>query len=92
MHQANGLKHGVAMPSPRKKELILPGILLAGFITFFASGAHEVFSWQVLDQHYTVIKIFVIDKGQVTDSGKHEDLLISSKIYKNFYEKQIKKS
>ena len=37
-------------------------------------------------------KIFVIDKGQVTDSGKHEDLLISSKIYKNFYEKQIKKS
>ena len=50
------------MPPPRKKELILPSILLAGFITFFASGAHEFFSWQVLDQHYTVIKGFVIDK------------------------------
>ena len=50
------------MPPPRKKELILPGILLAGFITFFASGAHEFFSWQVLGQHYTAIKGFVIDK------------------------------
>ena len=50
------------MPPPRKKELILPSILLAGFITFFASGAHEFFSWQVLDQHYTAIKCFVIDK------------------------------
>ena len=50
------------MPPPRKKELILPSILLAGFITFFASGAHEFFSWQVLDQHYTAIKGFVIDK------------------------------
>jgi uncharacterized membrane protein YdjX (TVP38/TMEM64 family) len=47
------------MPPHRKKELILPGILLAGFITFFASGAHEFFSWQVLDQHYTAIKSFV---------------------------------
>ena len=50
------------MPPPRKKELILPGILLAGFITFFAIGAHEFFSWQVLDQHYTAIKGFVIEK------------------------------
>ena len=50
------------MPPPRKKELILPSILLAGFITFFASGAHEFFSWQVIDQHYNIIKGFVIDK------------------------------
>ena len=40
------------MPPPRKKELILPGILLTGFIAFFASGAHEFFSWQILDQHH----------------------------------------
>jgi len=37
-------------------------------------------------------KIYVIDKGLVIGEGKHEDLLKSSEIYKNFYEKQIKKS
>ena len=37
-------------------------------------------------------KIYVIDKGQVSGSGTHEELLRSSKIYKNFYEKQIKRS
>ncbi len=37
-------------------------------------------------------KIYVIDKGKVVDHGKHEELLNSSKTYKNFYEKQIKRS
>ena len=36
-------------------------------------------------------KIYLIDSGKVIDSGKHEDLLIKSKLYKNFYEKQIQK-
>ncbi len=36
-------------------------------------------------------KIYVIDKGQVIGEGNHEELLSSSKEYKNFYEKQIKK-
>ena len=36
-------------------------------------------------------KIYVIDSGKVLDSGKHEDLMINSKLYKNFYEKQIQK-
>ena len=35
--------------------------------------------------------IYVVDKGQITDSGNHESLLLSSKVYKNFFEKQIKK-
>ena len=35
--------------------------------------------------------IYVIDKGKVIDSGKHEDLIKKSKLYKNFYEKQIQK-
>ena len=35
--------------------------------------------------------IYLIDSGKVIDNGKHEDLIIKSKIYKNFYEKQIKK-
>ena len=34
-------------------------------------------------------KIYVIDKGEVISKGKHDDLLISSNVYKNFYEKQI---
>ena len=37
-------------------------------------------------------KIYVIDKGKVAGSGNHEELIKNSDIYKNFYEKQIKKS
>ncbi|WP_435088009.1 ABC transporter ATP-binding protein [Candidatus Pelagibacter bacterium nBUS_29] len=36
--------------------------------------------------------IYVVDKGKIIDSGKHEELLAQSKIYKNFYEHQIKKN
>ena len=35
--------------------------------------------------------IYVIQSGNVMDSGKHEELLKKSEIYKNFYEKQIQK-
>ena len=35
-------------------------------------------------------KIYVVDSGKIIDSGKHEELLIQSKVYKNFYERQIK--
>ena len=35
--------------------------------------------------------IYLIDSGKVVDNGTHEDLLIKSKLYKNFYEKQIQK-
>ncbi len=35
--------------------------------------------------------IYLIDAGRVVDNGRHEDLLIKSQLYKNFYEKQIKK-
>ena len=35
--------------------------------------------------------IYLIDSGKVMDSGKHEELLIKSKLYKKFYEKQIQK-
>ena len=36
-------------------------------------------------------RIFVIDKGQLVAKGTHKELLAESHIYKNFYEKQIKK-
>ena len=35
--------------------------------------------------------IYVIDAGRVVASGKHKELLENSKLYKNFYEKQIQK-
>ncbi len=35
--------------------------------------------------------IYVIDSGKVITSGKHEDLIVKSELYKNFYEKQIQK-
>ena len=34
--------------------------------------------------------IYVIDKGKVEASGKHEELLKESILYKNLYERQIK--
>ena len=37
-------------------------------------------------------KIYVIDNGSVVDEGKHDELIKNSKIYKNFYEKQIRKN
>jgi subfamily B ATP-binding cassette protein MsbA len=36
--------------------------------------------------------IYVVDKGKIIDSGTHEDLLKKSLVYKNFYERQIKKN
>ncbi|MDC3173682.1 ABC transporter ATP-binding protein/permease [Candidatus Pelagibacter sp.] len=35
--------------------------------------------------------IYVIDSGKVIASGNHEDLIVKSELYKNFYEKQIQK-
>jgi len=36
-------------------------------------------------------QIYIIDAGNVVANGKHDDLLNRSELYKNFYEKQIKK-
>ncbi len=35
-------------------------------------------------------KIYVVDKGSIESSGKHDDLIKNSLLYKNFYERQIK--
>ena len=37
-------------------------------------------------------KIYVIDGGKVIGEGKHNELINSSEVYKNFYEKQIQKN
>jgi subfamily B ATP-binding cassette protein MsbA len=36
-------------------------------------------------------KIFVIDNGKVVSEGSHDNLLKNSSVYKNFYEKQLRK-
>ena len=36
-------------------------------------------------------QIYIIDSGNVITNGKHEELLKNSDLYKNFYEKQIRK-
>ena len=36
--------------------------------------------------------IYVVDNGKIVDSGKHDDLLNNSKIYKNFYQRQLKQN
>ena len=35
--------------------------------------------------------IYVIDSGKIIENGKHDELIINSKLYKSFYEKQIQK-
>ena len=35
--------------------------------------------------------IYVIDSGRIIEQGKHEDLMVKSDLYKNFYKKQIQK-
>ena len=37
-------------------------------------------------------KIYVVNAGKIVAEGNHENLLLNSPIYKNFYEKQIKKN
>ena len=36
-------------------------------------------------------QIYIIDSGNVVANGKHDELLNSSDVYRNFYEKQIRK-
>ena len=36
--------------------------------------------------------IYVVDSGKIIDSGKHEELLMKSKVYKIFYDRQIKEN
>ncbi len=36
-------------------------------------------------------QIYIIDSGKVIANGKHEELMKNSDLYKNFYEKQIRK-
>ena len=61
-------------------------------ITFLTKGRTTIVIAHRLSTILNSDKIYVIDKGSVIGEGRHEDLLLTSAVYKNFYEKQIKKS
>jgi len=61
-------------------------------INFLTTGRTTVVIAHRLSTILNSDKIYVIDQGKVIGNGKHSELLISSPEYKNFYEKQIKKS
>jgi len=60
-------------------------------INFLTNGKTTIVIAHRLSTILNSNKIFVINKGQIVDQGTHDELLKISDIYKNFYEKQIKK-
>ena len=61
-------------------------------ISFLTKGKTTIVIAHRLSTILNSDKIYVIDQGNVIGEGRHEDLLTTSSAYKNFYEKQIKKS
>ena len=61
-------------------------------INFLTNGKTTIVIAHRLSTILNSNKIFVINKGQIVDQGTHDELLKISEIYKNFYEKQIKRS
>ena len=61
-------------------------------INFLTEGKTTIVIAHRLSTILNSDKIYVINNGQVVDEGKHDELLTNSKIYKNFYDKQIKRS
>ncbi len=60
-------------------------------ISFLTKGRTTIVIAHRLSTILNSDKIYVIDKGRVHDEGNHENLLKTSQVYKNFYEKQIRK-
>ena len=61
-------------------------------INFLTKGRTTIVIAHRLSTILNSDKIYVIDKGSVVGEGKHDELLHSSEIYKNFYKKQIQRS
>ena len=60
-------------------------------ISFFTKGRTPIVIAHRLSTILNSDRIYVLDSGNVVGEGTHDELLKSSSVYKNFYEKQIKK-
>ena len=60
-------------------------------VSFLTEGRTTIVIAHRLSTILNSDKIYVIENGQIASSGSHDELLNTSSIYKNFYEKQIKK-
>ena len=60
-------------------------------INFLTKGRTTIVIAHRLSTILNSDKIYVIDHGKVVGEGKHDELLNSSDVYKNFYEKQGRK-
>ena len=60
-------------------------------INFLTKGRTTIVIAHRLSTILNSDKIYVIDHGKVVGEGKHDELLNSSDVYKNFYEKQVRK-
>ena len=61
-------------------------------INFLTKGRTTIVIAHRLSTILNSDKIYVIDQGVVNGEGTHKELLETSIVYKNFYQKQIKKS
>ena len=61
-------------------------------INFLTKGRTTIVIAHRLSTILNSDKIYVIDQGVVNGEGTHKELLENSIVYKNFYQKQIKKS
>ncbi|MDA9653720.1 ABC transporter ATP-binding protein/permease [Candidatus Pelagibacter sp.] len=60
-------------------------------ISFLTKGRTTIVIAHRLSTILNSDKIYVIDQGKAVGEGRHDQLLKSSDIYKNFYEKQIRR-
>ena len=61
-------------------------------ITHLTKGRTTIVIAHRLSTIVNADKIYVIDDGHVVGEGNHNELIVSSKTYKDFYEKQITKN
>ncbi len=61
-------------------------------ISFLTKGRTTIVIAHRLSTILNSDQIYVIDKGKMIGEGNHEELLKTSEVYKNFYEKQVRKA